>query len=277
MTWLSGILFGLVSGLAEILPVSASAHRVLMANLLGDGKTHVLLPLMLHIGSLAALFYCCNSHILRLSRAVKLASIPKKRRKRPLDTKSLAEIRLLRTALIPIILAFIFHKKVADFQNNLVIVSIFWILNGVILYVPQFLPGSNRDAANLSRFDSLLMGLGGALSVLPGLSCMGCVTSVASVRGADRHFALNTALLMTIPVTVGFIAVDILAIVEVGLAGISLIVFLKSMISAAAAFFGVQFGIRIMRMLAENIGFSLFALYCWGIGLFTFIFYLTAA
>ena len=277
LTWLSSILFGLVSGLAEVLPVSAHAHRILMANLLGDGKTHALLPLMLHIGSLAALFYCCNNQILRLTRAQKLSAVPKSRRKRPLDTKSLMDIRFLRTALVPIILAFFFYNKVADLQNNLVAVSFFWVINGVILYIPQFLPGSNRDAANLSRVDGLLMGLGSALSILPGISCVGTAVSIASVRGADKHFSLNTALLLTIPVTVGLIAMDILAIVEVGLAGIGFMLVLKSLVSAIAAFFGVYFGIRILRMLVENIGFYVFAAYCWGIGLFTFIFYLTAA
>lgn len=277
LTWLSSILFGLVSGLAEVLPISATAHRILMQNLLGDGKTHILLPFMLHVGSLAALFYCCNSQILRLTRAEKLASTPKSRRKRPLDTRSLMEIKLLRTTLIPIVAAFFFYKQAATLQENLVAVSLFWVLNGVILYIPQYLPGSNRDASSLSRFDGLLMGLGSAASILPGISCTGAAISVASVRGADKHFSLNTALLMTIPVTIGLIAMDIFAIVEVGLAGIGFILVLKSLISAVAAFFGVRLGIHILRLLVENIGFSVFAPYCWGIGLFTFIFYLTAA
>ena len=248
-----------------------------MQNLLGDGKTHILLPLMMHMGSLAALFYCCNSQILRLTRAEKLARTPKSRRKRPLDTRSLMDIRLLRTTLIPIVAAFFFYKKVASLQENLVVVSLLWVLNGVILYIPQYLPGSNRDSSSLSRFDGLLLGLGAGASILPGISCTGATISIASVRGADKQFSLNTALLMTIPVTIGLIAMDILAIVEVGVAGIGFILVLKSLISAVAAFFGVRLGIHILRLLVENIGFSLFAPYCWGIGLFTFIFYLTAA
>jgi undecaprenyl-diphosphatase len=184
---------------------------------------------------------------------------------------------LLRTMLVPVVLAFFFYRKTAGLQENLVAISIFWVINGLILYIPQYLPGSNRDAAGLSRLDGLLMGLGASLSIFPGISCVGAVTSVAAVRGADKHFSLNTALLMTIPVTIGLLAMDLLAIVEVGLAGIGFVLVLKSILSAIAAFFGVYFGIRIMRSLVENIGFSSYALYCWAIGLFTFIFYLTAA
>ena len=277
LTWLSSILFGLVSGLAEVLPVSAHAHRVLMANLLGDGKTHVLLPLMLHIGSLAALFYCCNSQILRLTRAQRLASMPKSRRKRPLDTRSLMDIRFLRTALVPIVLAFVFYRKFAHIQENLVVISLLWILNGIILYIPQYLPGSNKNSSDMSPFDGLLVGLGCAASVLPGISCLGAAFSVASVRGADKQFSLNTVLLLTIPVVIGMIAIDVFAIAEVGLAGIGIIVLLKGLISAVAAFFGVRLGIHVLRLLVDNIGFSVFAPYCWGIGLFTFLFYLMAA
>ena len=212
-----------------------------------------------------------------MMRAQRLVRIPKNRRKRPLDTEALMDFSLLKTTLIPIVLGFVLYHQFAPKLDTLVWVAALLMINGVILYIPQFLPGSNRDAANLSRVDGLLMGLGSALSILPGISCVGTAVSIASVRGADKHFSLNTALLLTIPVTVGLIAMDILAIVEVGLAGIGFTLVLKSLVSAIAAFFGVYFGIRILRMLVENIGFYVFAAYCWGIGLFTFIFYLTAA
>lgn len=277
MTWLSSIFYSLISGLAEVLPISATAHRIVMQALLGDGKDHILLQLFLHMGSLAALFYGCNAIILRLSRAQKLANVPKRKRKRPLDTRSLMDISLLKTLLIPIILAFFFYDKVSPLKENLVAVAGFLFLNGVILYIPQYLPGSNKDSRSLSRVDGLLVGLGGALSVIPGISCVGTAVSVASVRGADKKYMLEMALLMNIAVVIGFIAMDILAMVATGLGSITFMQVLQYLFCGICAFGGTTLGIRLLKALIEEQGLAVFSFYCWGLALFTFIFYLTAA
>lgn len=278
LTWLSSIFYSLISGLAEVLPVSATAHRYIMQALLGEGKNHILLQLFLHIGSLAALFYSCNAQILRFSRAQKLARVPKRRRKRPLDTHSLMDISLLKTLLLPIILVFFFfYDKVTVLEDNLVLASLFLLLNGIILYIPQYLPGSNRDARSLSRVDGLIIGLAGALSIIPGFSCVGMTVSVASVRGADKKYMLDMSLLMCIAVLIGFIAMDILSIVASGMAGLTFMKVLQYLFSGICAFGGTYLGIRLLKALMDEHGLAVFSFYCWGMALFTFIFYLTAA
>ena len=81
LNWLQSILYGLASGLAEILPVSAQAHRSMLLVFFGENSESPLLQLMIHLAALAALYYSCNTQILRLLRAQKLAAIPKSRRK----------------------------------------------------------------------------------------------------------------------------------------------------------------------------------------------------
>ena len=277
LTWLSSVFYSLITGLAEVLPVSASAHRLIMQALLGEGKDHILLQMFMHIGSLAALFYCCNAHLLRYGRAQKLASIPKRRRKRPLDTHSLMDISLLKTLLIPIIAVFFFYDRLNPLQNNLVTASFFLILNGVILYVPQYLPGSNRDARSLSRVDGLLIGLAGALGAIPGFSCVGTTISVASVRGADKKYMLDMALLMNIAMVIGFIAMDVLSAVATGLGTLNFTMILKFLFCGVGAFGGTLLGVRLLKSVINEYGLAVFSFYCWGLGLFTFIFYLTAA
>lgn len=248
-----------------------------MQSLLGDGKNHILLQLFLHMGSLAALFYCCNSSIARLTRAQKLANTPKRRRKRPLDTHSLMDIRFLITAAIPIIVAFFYYDKVSPLEENLVAVSAFLFLNGVVIYIPQYLPGTNRDSRSLSRIDALLMGLGGALSVIPGFSCVGTAVSVASVRGADKKFSLEMALLLSIVGVIGLIAMDILSIVATGLGSLGFMQLVQYLFCGICAFGGTFLGIRVLKVLIDEYSLAVFSFYCWGLALFTFIFYLTAA
>lgn len=277
LNWLQGLLMGLFSGLTDILPVSAQAHRLLILKLLGESGEPLLLRLMIHLATLAALYWGCRSHIIRISRATKLARIPKRRRKRPLDRRSLMDFSLLKTTLIPLIIGFLFYRKTSSLAGNLIIVAVCLFVNGIILYIPQFLPGSNKHSGNLTRVEGILLGLGGAVSTVPGISCVGSVVSVGRVCGLDKSYALNMALLINIPYTIGLILFDFLAIFNGGMGSMSFGAVFACMLAAAGAFAGVFLGIKLLRKIISSVDFSIFGFYCWGAALFTFILYLTAA
>lgn len=274
LNWLQSILLGLVTGLADILPVSAEAHRLVLLKLFGESAEPTLLRLILHLCTLAALYYCCRGQIIRLTRAQKLAKIPKRRRKRPLDTRSLMDFSLLKTTLIPIIIAFAIYSKTSTIASNLLLVAAFLFLNGVMLYIPQYLPGSNKDSSYVSRIEGLLLGLGGGLSTIPGISCIGAVTSIGSVCGMESSYTLNIALLTNIPVTIGLIVFDVFNLMQSGLGGLTIQVLIGYLLAGAAAFAGVFAGLKLLRKIISTIGYSVFGFYCWGAALFTFILYL---
>ncbi len=275
LNWLQSILYGLFSGLADIVPVSAPAHRAILLKLFGEGTESPLLRLMVHLAALAGLYYSCHTQILRLLRAQRLAAVPKRRRRRPLDTGSLTDIRVLKSTLLPIILGFVFYLKTSSLSSNLLVVGLILVVNGLILYIPQYLPGSNKKGPTMSRADGMLMGLGGGLSVLPGISCVGTATSIGLVRGVDRQYALNTALLMNMPVTLGLIIFDFVGIFSTGVGAVSFGLFLCYILAGAAAFLGTWLGVKAMRALAVNTGFAGFAYYSWGAALLAMIFYIT--
>lgn len=275
MNLLERILYGFFAGLSDILPVSAQAHRMLLTALFGEDSEPAMLRLLIHIGTLAALYFCCQNHILRITRAYKLSRISKRRRARPLDMNSLMDLRMLQTMLIPLILGFLFYQKITSLVTGLSVLAWVMFLNGVILYVPQFLPGSNKNSLSMSPFDSVLIGLGSVTSLFPGISCVGTVTSVAAVRGADRTYALNMALLVNMLMTLGLIVYDVIAILDGGLAGLSFGTVLGYLLAAAASFGGTMLGVLIMKKLAAARGFGMFAYYCWGAAMFVFILFLS--
>lgn len=274
MSWLASILYGLVAGLTEILPVSSSAHRILILNLYGESAEPALLRLLIHLGILAGLYYSCQNHITRMTRAMRLARIPKRRRKRPLDTRSLTDLSILKTMVIPILLGFLFYNKLSALSSKLVYVSACLFLNGLILYLPSYLPGGNKDSQNLSRAESLLMGLGGAASMLPGVSCIGAVSSIGIARGVEKSYVLDLALLIDIPLTLGLVIFDLIALVSQGVSGLSFTTVLSYIFSAAAAFGGIYLGIRLLRTLVKNHSMDMFSYYSLGAALFTFILFL---
>lgn len=270
------IIYGFISGLTEILPVSARAHSVLMLKVLGAEKINGLLVLLIHISILAAIYVTNQEQLVKMSRARKLARIPKKKRKRPLDVRSLMDSRFLFTMILPVVLVLLFYRRITAINFSLLVIAAFLFINGMILYIPQFFPGSNKDARLLSRIEGLLMGIGGTLSVLPGLSGLGAAVSVGSVCGVERSYGLTMALLMNIVYLIGLIVYDALALFAVGLGGLTFSLFVTYVLAAAAAFVGTMLAIRIMRALASESGYHIFAYYCWGIALFAFILNLMA-
>lgn len=276
LNWLQSILYGLLSGLMDILPVSAQAHKVLLLKFFGIRKSSDLLELLIHLGIFAALYYNSQTQLIRMSRARALARVPKRKRKRPLDTRSLMDWSMLKTMIVPVILGLLLYRQAAKISGNLVLIALFLFLNGVILYAPQFLPTGNRDSRTLSRVEGLLMGLGGAVSVLPGISAIGATTSIGSVCGVERNYGLNMALMMNMVLTLGLAIYDVMGIVDNGLDALSFLIILRYLLTAVAAFAGTLLGIKILRRLAENQGLSLFGVYCWGLALFTFILNLMA-
>lgn len=269
--WLESLLYGFISGLADILPVSSRAHQILLLKCFGANRTSGLQDLMIHLAIIGGLYFVCQKHILRMTRARRLSRVPKRRRRRPLDTRSLMDLSLLKTMLVPVILGLLVYQYAMTLQGSLVWVVVFLFVNGIILYAPQFLPSGNRDSRTMSRVEGLLMGLGGAFSVLPGISAMGAATSIGSVCGVDRHYALNMALMMNMGISVGLAVHDIIGISGNGIGELSFLILLRYILSAGAAFGGTVLGAKIMRHLAGNSGYSILGVYCWGLALFTFI------
>ena len=276
LNWLHSLLYGFVSGLADILPVSAQAHRVLLLKFFGAKADMDLLNFLIHLAVFVGLYYSSQTHLIRMNRARALARVPKKKRKRPLDTRSLMDWRLLKTMIIPVILGVYLYQYVTSWQTNRILIALFLFLNGLVLYVPQYLPSSNKDSRTLSRVEGFLIGLSGTVSVLPGISAMGVAVSAGSVCGVERTFCLNMALMMNMVLAAGMTVYDILGIVNNGLGTLSLMILLRYLLTAAAAFGGTMLGVKIMRYLSQEHGYSLFGVYCWGLALFTFVLNLMA-
>ena len=120
------------------------------------------------------------------------------------------------------------------------------------------------------------MGIGGGLSVIPGMSGVGASLSIGSIYGVERGYALNMSLMMSMAYFAGMVVYDIAGIIRNGLGLFSFQWFLIYVLTAALAFVGAMLAIRVMRSLAADKGYQIFSYYCWGIALFTFILNLMA-
>ena len=267
--WFEALLFGLISGFTEVLPVSSLAHQTLFFKLAG-GEAPIL-RIFARIGTLAAIFTVFLPMIARLRRERKLANLSKKRRRRQPDVVSMMELRLLRVAMISSLAVLLLYPVVHNLYERLWLLAILVAISGIVVYIPQFLPGANKQAQTMSSLDGMLMGIGSGLGVIPGFSRVGLATSVGMIRGTQRQYAADLAVLMAVPALVVMLILD--AFTVTGVPFTALVVF-NCATTMAAAFAAAWMGLSLLKFMAFRVGFSGFAYYSWGFALFALLIYL---
>lgn len=263
LNWFESLIYGLVSGVTEFLPVSSSAHQALMMKMFGTSGAGNLLTLLVRLAVLLAVFTECRHHIELLRREQRLAATPKRRRRRQPDQMHVLELRLIKTALVPLLLGFFFYLQARQ-AGDLLLVCIFLTVNGAMLFLPQLVRNANKDARRMTMLDGILFGICGAFAVLPGISRVGVISSAAVARGVDKEHALNWSLLLSIPALVCLAGFDIFAIINGGIGSFGILAAISALLAVVAAYLGARFAIRSMRTLSRRIGFSGYAYYCWG-------------
>jgi len=175
---------------------------------------------------------------------------------------------------LPMMIGLIVVSYVYKGSLNLLTCSLFLLINGIILYIPCRMLQGNKDASSMSALDAWLIGLSGALSVISGISRIGCFTSVSTVRGADRRKALNWALILSVPALVTLSCLDVFSLFyyhdQVSFWG-NIFGYLLSIVGA---FIGGYLSVIAVRFVTKRANYTGFAYYSWGLSLFMFVMYL---
>lgn len=271
--WLLSIVYGLISGFTGFLPVSADAHEVLFREFTGVEGDFPGFRLACHLAAFSALLLAYRPNLARFRRECRIARIPPKRRRRHPDQDALKEVRFLRTACVPAVVVAVLCGFVQMHIKQLWFLALLLVIGGVLLYAPQFFRTANKSVGTVSALDALLVGLGGGITPVPGLSGLAGSMAVGSLRGLDRRFVADVGLMLFLAVQPVLIGFDVYGIVTTGTA-FSAGWFLPYFLSATAAFGGAMLAIRLVRFLAVRAGFAGFSYYCWGLALFTFSLYL---
>ena len=266
------LVYGLLTGFSEVVPVSALAHQYLFGFFTGFTES-ALLRLLVSIGALAAVIVSCGKRLMHIRRELKVASVPKKHRKRTPDMVAVSDARLVFAGVLPMILGLAASVFAWDFFTELLWVMLMLIITGVVVYLPQYFAGGNRDSMGMSPKDGVIFGIVSALSVIPGISRMGGLIFTGRIRGCSREYMLELGLIYVGAMLVGWILLQIILMLIGGVV-ISWMVILGGLLAMAAAFGGGMGGIYLMRFLAVKMDFSGFYYYCWGLAVLCFVYYL---
>ena len=272
--WIEAVIYGIVSGLTEYVPVSSQAHQLILRSLFGFTESNPFLNLFSHVGMLTGLLITSGGFIRRLFNEYRYSKSYRRRRKREVNLQAVFDINFVKAACIPMLIALVAYTRTMRWEDKIPIVALFLLLNGIILLVPMYLARGNKDSRNMSALDAVLFGIGASISVLPGVSRIGAGCSVAILRGADPYHAYKWGLILSIPVLIVLICFDIVSVFGIGLAGVGLTFVLKCILCGIFSHIASSLAITLMKSLTVRSGISGFSYYCWGAALFAFVIYL---
>jgi undecaprenyl-diphosphatase len=194
LTTLQAIILGLVQGLGEFLPVSSSAHLVLVPWLFNWEDPGLTFDIALHLGTLVAvIIYFWKDWLHLLTKGFT-------------DVKS-KDGRLfwyLVLATVPgAIIGFLLEKKAETVFRNPVLIAVMLILLGIILYWADRRSAKKTDIANITLRTSFLIGLSQALAVIPGVSRSGITMTTGLLLGMTREGAARFSFLLSAPIILG--------------------------------------------------------------------------
>ena len=271
MTYLSAVFLGLIQGIAEFLPISSSGHLAILQMFLriGDLEDHLLFDVLLHLGTLAAVFTVFHEQIgALLDEFLILLRLKRTPRGYKPDVRSRRNIGFLIIASLPLILAALFHDAVEDLTGNPFFIGFALILTGVFLFAADRLSHGNKDAKSATVSDAIVVGLAQAVAAVPGLSRSGATISAGLLRGFDREYAVEFSFLLSIPAVLGANVLSLIKAVQAGIDWSLAPMYLAGVLSAYV--FGLL-ALRLLQTLMNRGKFGAFSFYCWGAGLLTLI------
>ena len=217
MSILSSIFLGLVQGVAEFLPISSSGHLSLFQHFFGMASAdgNLFFDVLLHLGTLIAIFVYYRKDILgllkelvHLIQCVFSAQKRKEMKRLPPDGRM---ILMIIIATLPLFVILPIKSKVEGLYGNTVFIGVALLLTGFLLFWSDRMAKGKKTAKSATMLDALLVGVGQAIAVVPGLSRSGTTISAGLVRGFSRKFAVRFSFLMSIPAVLG---ANILSIAE---------------------------------------------------------------
>ena len=251
MTFIEGIILGIIQGLTEFLPISSSGHLVLVQEILGLELPGNDFEILLHLGTLCSILVVFFKDIKNIFLTVSSK-----------ETQRFILMIIIGT-LPALVIGLGLKDLIAELFDNLLVVGIALIFTGLTLISSFYF---NRQKNEYSIFRSFLIGIAQAVAIIPGISRSGMTISCALLLGLDSKQAAKFSFLLAIPVIGG---AGILMVTDIETA--SSIDFSTLMGGLFSSFFIGVVALKWLLAWLEDGKFHYFGIYCLLIGIITVI------
>jgi undecaprenyl-diphosphatase len=253
---LAAIVWGLVQGITEFLPISSDGHLVIVPAFLTQLGFEVATPSLaviavLHLGTLIAILVYFREDVMSVLRM----------RQNP-EGRKIALLILIGTIPAALI-GLSFRFRIETFQENVTFVGVALIVNGFILVIGQLLARGARQLIDGRIPDAVIVGIAQIFALLPGISRSGTTISAGNGRRFEPTQAARFSFLLGIPAIAGAGLISLPEVIEEGVFGIELLV--GFLTAAVSGYFAIALLLRALR----RVGLIPFAIYCFVVGILT--------
>jgi undecaprenyl-diphosphatase len=254
MSIFQALVLGVVQGLTEFLPISSSAHLVLVPFILGWKEPTLAFDVAVHLGTLISVCIVFRERLIALFKALVQP-----------DEANRKMLRLLIIGTVPAVIAGVALNSLFDRLFHAPVKTAFQVgITGWILIVADRWAAKHettRGEAEMNDLDAATIGVAQAISIVPGISRSGATIAAGLWRGIDRVTALRYSFLLSIPAIAGAIVFKIPDMVKEsggGQAGAFIVGIIASAVSGIIA-------IRAFLKIIERRGLRVFAVYCFAV------------
>ncbi len=206
MTIIQSIILGIVQGIGEFLPISSSAHLILVPFLLGWNESSMAFDIALHFGTLMAVLVIFFTEWWKLFiGAIRDLTVKKKRKKKEGKMFWYLVVATIPAALVGFVLDDIIE---GFFRGQIWLIALFLAIMGVLIYAgdrwaSKRYKGKEIEFDDITMKQALLIGCSQAFAVFPGFSRSGTTILAGRLMGLSREAITKFTFLLSVPIIAG--------------------------------------------------------------------------
>ena len=229
------IILSLIQGVSEFLPISSSAHLIVVSTLYEFKSSSLLIDVSLHLGSLLAIIFFFKNELLDIKNNQKL-------------------LLLMIFGSIPlIIVGYILYKtELVYFLRDIKIIAWTTLIFGIILYFADKCRFDKKISSDLNLKIILYISLFQTLALIPGVSRAGITMTASRFFRFNRFDSSKISFLLAIPALAGASALGLKDIVGQSFE-LNYLVFIAITLSFLSSYFTVKFFLQYINKFSLNI------------------------
>ena len=243
------VILSLIQGVSEFLPISSSAHLIIVSSLYEFKSSSLLIDVSLHLGSLLAIVFFFRRELFDISNNHKL-------------------LLLIIIGSLPLVVVgyFLHRTGFIYLLRDIKIIAWTTLIFGIFLYFADHNKFNKKSASDVDVKKILYIGLFQTLALIPGVSRAGVTITIGRMLKFNRYDSSKISFLLAIPALTGASVLSLKDILNQSFE-INYFVFLSIVLSFLFSYFTVKFFLKYINKFSLNI----FVIYRIIIALFLFL------
>ncbi|MGN7941448.1 undecaprenyl-diphosphate phosphatase [Virgibacillus sp. 6R] len=259
------IIIGLVQGFTEPIPVSSSGHVMIASTILGLGEQGFTFAILTNTASLLAILFIYRKDIARLAvHSIKYVKTKDENYKSDFRFVCFVVIGTIPAAVLGVLL----NDYIAE-NVSMTTIAIMLFITGIALWLIRNIKGV-KEESDLKLKDAIIVGLGQAVALTPGISRSGATIISSIAVGMKQDTALRFSFMLYIPISLGGVVLGFSDFLNEPNKAELAIPYLSAFL---ATLFMTYFAMKWFMGIMKNKKLGYFTYYCFIVGALLLVFF----